>query len=383
MHNNLISYFFTLSIIEDALQSFVNFQFQSFDALIGNNSCYLTSFAVFSIARMRTRDTTFDLFIATSLQRISRIKNQIFETLKSRVVRSSGEDACSFESLLWEKDLVLNLPIELVYLALSFACNISKKRTLFNFEEIDYTHLLNLYNNKLQIEIKKKSCIKLVKHWQKVLSYLNVEFLQQTLKSTPHLTSNWAKYTSNAFILQDQRERLCTPSLYTVMTILDILAKQPGALCGLQVNLIKNPDIFVSRFTLYFEVQSTGEFTLVEEEKIDPVFPVYMFAGCRYVPNSVEINIENTKQEFRQKCLRSLIFAHEVTYPQYPKDLKQENIKPDEPDLIALIDQFMKLSGFSLDDPSDLCLVHIYVDNAENQSLAVYEPPIYLPTSKD
>lgn len=368
----LTNYFLTLSICQDALESFLYAQYRKFDALVGNNSCYSSAYIIFLLAQKMNLDSEFRPQLILSLKKIQKLKDKI----SSELYQLDASSSHNFQQFLRDKNLLIDLELDVVYLGLAYACASSKQKNSDDFEEIHYENLLANYQKKVGVELKRKSVIKLIKHWQKILAELNVKALQYHAKFTS--VQPWTKYLYGQYILTDERNRLCTPSFYALKAIYDLLLSIPQALIGLQVNLIEEPRNFLTRFTLFYEVQADRTLKVVDPEEKPSTTPVYMFTGCRYLPHS-DVNLKALRKEFSQRDLEELIFAHEATYPQYPNSLKAPNILPDEPALLQEILRLQKLKGFSIDDPSDLCLVHIFVDDVQSQSLAMYEPAVYLP----
>lgn len=382
LNNGLINYYFVLSVIEDALCEFLQKRYRSFDALIGNNSCYISSYIVFLVAQRYKLDSKFKGLIKLKIDEIRKTKQLIIDLTKSFKEKIKSESISSF---LDENELTLTLDPDFIYLAMAYGCTQSKSRNVLEFEETSYEKLIEPYNKKLNISIARKSAQKLVKHWQKTLSILNIKTLQSHAKTTDRGTAElWANYiVDDRYILEDQRGRLCAPSLYTVALIYNKITKTPGSILGLQVNLIRNPKKYISRFTLYFCVQADGSLKIISPDEFSSAQPIYMFTGCRYISKDSTIDITAIKEEFATRDLKTLILAHEVTYPQYPKSLDAKDISPVEKSLIKEIGILKRMRGFSIEDPTDLCLVHIFVDDTLTQSLANYEPPIYLPQLND
>lgn len=382
LNNGLISYFFILSVIEDALCDFFQNKYRSFDALIGNNSCYISSYIIFLIAQRSNSDNKFRKLIKQNLGKIKNIKQEIILATNSFKEKIKSDSLIRF---LDENGLTLALDPDFIYLTMAYGCTQSKNKNALEFEETSYEKLIEIYNKKLNISIAKKSAQKLVKHWQKMLSIFNIKTLQSHAKTANHGTAKlWANYIADdRYILEDQRGRLCAPSLYAAALIYDKITKTPGSILGLQVNIIQNPKKYISRFTLYFHVQDNGSVKIIDHDGFSSAQPIYMFTGCRYISKASTIDIREIKEEFATRDLKTLILAHEVTYPQYPKSLDAKDINPVEKDLIKEIGILKRMSGFSLEDPTDLCLVHIFVDDTLTQSLANYEPPIYLPQLND
>lgn len=374
--NGLTNYLFTLSILEDALDNFLKHKYRMFDALVGNNTCYSVGYAIFLIAYRSKKNSDFNSYVKSVVQEISLLKNSILKELDntSGNIKLSQAD---FQSFLQDKHLVFSADLSLVYLFLAFGCSIAKRENEEDFDEINYDSILLKYNSKL--DIKKKSIIKLVKHWQKCISVLSVNILQNNANSLNYPEILWARYIFDPYILEDERKRLCTSSLFSIRVIYNMLLTMPGALIGLQVNLIENPRTFITRFTVYFEAQPDGTLKVRQQDEIGSISPVYMFEGCKYVPEGTAVNIDDLKIEFSQRDIKDIIFAHEVTYPQYPKSLNAGSISPTESEIIEEITRLKAMPGFSFEDPSDLCLVHIFVDDTHTQSLAIHESPTYLP----
>ncbi len=367
----LLNYYFSLSVVEDAILNFLDFRFKNFDPLIGNNSCYLSSYSFFLISKKFTSSNLTLLRLA--LNSISKIKLEIIQKSKN-----SQNSSISLENFLMNERLDIKLDLDIVYLGLSYGCTLAKHRNKNHYDEIDYEKLLNTYQEKLNIEIKRKSVIKIVKHWQKVISLINVRTLQNHARDILSKENLWSKYIHNDYVHKDPRGRPCTASLYAIKTIYSLLLLIPSSLIGLQVNIHKNQKEFIGKFTINFEVQEDQTLKLVDLHKNFPNSPVYTFAGCRYC-DSQEATLEKTKDDFIKRNLEEIIFAHEVTYPQYPKSLKIPDIAPKEFELRQEISRLKFLKGFSLKNPSDICLAHIFVDNTCPHISALEDNPLYLP----
>ncbi|MBU6383958.1 MAG: hypothetical protein KGR16_06560 [Verrucomicrobia bacterium] len=382
LNNGLASYFVILSIIEDALIDFLQKRYRSFDALIGNNSCYISSYIVFLIAQRFSSDKNFINLTKHAIKKIKNVKKDITLATNSFQRKIHSESLSRF---LEENGLAVALDPDHIYLAMAYGCTRAKYKNAFEFEEISYEKLIELYSTKLNINFARKSAQKLVKHWQKTLSIFNIKTLQSHAKTIDHGTGKiWASYIADdRYILEDHRGRLCAPSLYTAALIYDKLTQTPGSILGLQVNLVQTPRTHIARFTLYFQVQDNGDLKNIDHDEFSSTKPVYMFTGCRYISSTASVDIRALKAEFAARDLKTLILAHEVTYRQYPKSLNAKDITPVEKDLVKEIESLKKMSGFSLEDPTDLCLVHIFVDDTLTQSLASYEPPIHLPQLND
>lgn len=298
----LSNYFLALSVCQDALENFLYFHYRKFDALVGNNSCYSTAYIIFLLAQKMELDPTFKPQLMISLIKIRDLKDRISSELQKLDTSSSN-----FHEFLKDKNLILDLKLDFIYLGLAFACTSSKQKNTEDFEEIHYENLLATYQK--TVDLKRKSVIKLIKHWQKVLSTLNVQALQHHAKfaSIP-----WTKYLYGKYILTDARNRLCTPSFYAIKAIYGLLLSIPHALIGLQVNLIEEPRNFLTRFTLFYEVQPDRTLKVIDPEEKPSTSPVYMFTGCRYLSHS-DVNLNSLRKEFAQRDLEELIFAHEAT----------------------------------------------------------------------
>ena len=239
--------------------------------------------------------------------------------------------------------------------------------------------MLEKYKENTGFSLAKKSTIKLIKHWQRIVSHFNVRKLQFNAKFISEDLGDWADYLADEYILEDSRARLCMPSLYSLKAIYFLLLTIPGALIGLQINVICEQNIFVGRYTVYFEVQQNKSLKNIKQNLIQTTRPVYVFSGCRCINDRKNFNFKKSEELFSNRDIGDVIFAHEVTYPQYPKFLQKENIIPSSFLILNEINRLKKLKGFSLKDPSDFCTVHVYVDDTDTQALSAYEPPVYLP----
>ncbi|PIS02045.1 MAG: hypothetical protein COT85_07870 [Chlamydiae bacterium CG10_big_fil_rev_8_21_14_0_10_42_34] len=375
INNGLISLYLALSIAEDALNEFANNRYRSFDALLGNNSCYLVSYNIYLIAhRFKSQQ---NLTIGPALNKIRETKQKLLIATNSFKTKIKTPSVGSFLSA---NNIHLDLDPDFIYLAMAYACTQAKEKNEFEFEETNYKNLLNIYSKKLNIDIPKKTVINLVKHWQKTLSISSIKTLRQRQTNTPNQPEElWREYLSDRYILTDKRDRLCAPSLYSAATIFSQLTQIEGAILGLQVNIVSQPKNRISTFTLFYQVQKDHSYRLVNSEKLPDSDPIYMFVGCRYISDIEKIDIRAIQHELEEKDLKTIILAHEVTYPQYPKSLNAENILPTHPEIIEHIKKYKKLKGFSLEDPSILCLAHIFIDDILTQSLASYDHPTFLP----
>ncbi len=377
--SGLTVYLLSLHIFHEALENFIKYNCRAFDALIGNNSCYIVAYVIYILSRRLEKDDVFhtkcnDLILET--KRLIDVVSIMIERFQSDLIPNKAD---SFLGFLFEYGLTIEFEFEFLYICMAFGCTVSKIKNDKEFEEISVDSLIDAYKNKLQVDLKKKSVTKLIKHWQRILSHMNVQTIQNHSSLVKNIdTKAWAKYLMEPYILEDGRGRLCTSSLYAQYIIYDLLLSSPNNLIGLQVNLIEEPSNYINRFTIYYEVQKDKTLRILPIESVPPDKPIYMFAGCRYGSGN-SVDIENAKMNFQYRELRDLVFAHEVTYPQYPKSLNAKSIQPSEAAIIQEVARLKKIKGVSLEDPSDLCLVHIFVDNTSQQLLSSREPAVYLP----
>lgn len=380
LKNLLRGYFFTLSVIAEGINKFLSHEYRLFDALIGNNSCYATAYIIFNISH-QYKNASRKHQIKNLLESLDETKKLIQEKLNA-IENYDYKPQGNFKDFIIINNLIPECnDMCLLYVGLSYACTISKSQNEEHFEEINYDNLWDLYQKRLNLPLARKSVIKLVRHWQKILSHHNIAFIQRESEKLEGEFRTWAKYLKDPYIIKDERERLCASSLYSIMTIYGLLLLIPNAIIGLQVNLVDQYYGFLTRFTIFFKTFDSATFIAIPEENLSPTDSVYLFSGCRYLQLSSrnELDIEVLKTEFGNRNLLEIILAHEVTYPQYPKATKQSNIIPIEKTIVEKIEQHKLYQGFSLEDPSDLCLVHIYVDNVMAQKNSVSEPPVLLP----
>lgn len=377
LKNCLIHYLLSLAVLGDALKHFLTHQYHKFDALIGNNSCYANAYTIFRISQHMNNSPEMKTQLLITLQEIERAKNKTSNLLE-HLHNDFSAFAKDFHDFLSVNGLIVDLPRDFIILGLAFGCTASKLKTAQEIEEIHYDSFLTEYQNKLERVLAKKSIIKLIKHWQKLLATLNVSTLQEHARFTSPKTRPWSKYLFGEYVLMDERNRPCLPSFYASKAIFDLLLSRPFSMIGLQVNVIAQPGTYLDRFTLFYEVQPDRSLRIIEAKNVSLEQPIYMFVGCRYIPQPV-VDIRALKAEFTQRSLEEIIFAHEVTYPQYPKALKAKNILPDEPALRKELHRLQRMKGFSLEDPSDLCLTHIFVDDIRSQASSTNRFPVYLP----
>lgn len=377
----IAAYLLSITVFIDALENFRNKNFRMFDSLIGNNSCYLVAYLIYEISNKMDNSSNFINEMEKTIKNLYILKNNIIDNYMSLNLNNFNIDISNFLEFLKRNNLIIFCEIDFFYLCQTYACTITKEKNENEYEQINENFLFEKYQNIGGIEIKKKTIHKLLKHWQKSLSTTNVKKLQEASKSLPKKHLETVQYLFSPHILKDSRDRLCTPSLFAQLVIFELLLRLQNSLIGLQVNLIQSPKNYQTRFTLFYEVQKDLTLKVLSDTKIDPDRAIYMYIGCRYTENTYSSeSIENLKKTFSKRNLKDIIFAHEVTYPQYPKCLKAPNIYPESGSLSQLITYWRSLSGFSLDDPSDLCLVHIFVDNTKMQLCSIEEPPVYLPS---
>ncbi|MDX8430645.1 MAG: hypothetical protein SNF33_02395 [Candidatus Algichlamydia australiensis] len=364
--------------MEEAIEHFIDNKYRSFDALIGNNSCYIVSYHIFFLAEKMQRNKEFQDLIFSEYLRIKKLKSKVKQSLKS--VNLKFPLTIQFKEFLILNELELYLNADTLFLTMCFGCTISKSMNSDNFEEIDYKKLFLKYDVKNGCSLSKKSTIKLIKHWQRIISLENVRRLQFQAEFISDDLQDWQGYIKDEFVVKDSHSRLCLPSLFSLKVIYCLLTNIPGALIGLQVNLISKSNNYLSRFTVYYEVQEDKTIKSIKQELIKSTKPTYLFSGCRSVDNPEVFQCNALRKYFSNKNLSEIIFAHEVTYPQYPKSLKVENIKYVEDKVCREISRLKKMKGYSIDDPHEFCTVHVFVDDTDTQALSIYEPPIYLPS---
>lgn len=380
VQTGLSSYLLTLSTLKDALTNFTQKKYREFDALVGNNSCYLVSYLIFILSKKIENN---EQFYDECIKLIKKIKIIKTKTIKkyNEIKNTKINTQQTLLHFLNENDLSFELDIDYVYLCLSFGCTISKKKNNREYTEINYDQLLEKYKYTNDIPLRKKSVITLVKHWQKGISQINVDTIQKHIQYIPEKEKEWSNYLFDNYILKDERGRLCTPSLYTLRVIYNLLLTIPRAYIGFQINIIEEPKQYMGRFTLYYEVQNSGNLVLTTQENIPADHAIYMFTGCRYIPanSPKDADLKEIEKTFKTRNIKDLIFAHEVTYPQYPKSLNIKSINPNEQSILEEIDRLKKFQGFSLENPSDVCLAHIFIDNTTDQMQSSNDPPLFLP----
>ena len=373
------TYFLALTIAEEAIEHFTANSYRSFDALIGNNSCYTVTYHVFQMAMQMSQDERLRKDMLDQYEKISSKKKEITDLLQS--IKQSSTCDSTFYSFLSERGLILDVGRDIIYLVKCFGCSIAKTKNSNNYEEIDYDKLMLKYSEIIGPTLTKKSTRRLVKHWQRLVSHVNVRRLQAHASLTSKELGDWKSYLSNKYVLEDCRARLCMPSLYSLKAIYHLILNMPTALIGLQVNVISESKVFLGRVTIYFEVQEDKSLQHFDRRAISEPRPVYVFSGCRYIHGNTSPDMSEVERSFFSRNLEDIIFAHEVTYPQYPKSLRAPNIVPTSPLISNEINRWKAIGGCSLKDPSDFCTAHVYVDNTTTiEHKSANDPPVYLPT---
>lgn len=357
-----------------ALFAFNRLELSKFDALVGNNSCFLTSYHVHMIAIRFSNDEKFKDKLEEVLKKLIQLKNhpvfiehdKIFQNIKN------------FEEFLEKQDLLLDCDPSFFYLTICYILCLAKDKDPNEVEKISYEKIHLFFSSLLNKSISSKLVSKLIKHLQRQVTYLGVDSLYQDVKK---LESNcaWKKYIYPPFAVFDERKRICTPSLYTQKVTFELLKMSPGTLVCLEVHIIEKPKKFKQTFRVFYKVKN-GNFIQVEESELEYKSPVLMYAGCRYVDQYKDINLEEIRMSFKVKNLEEMLFSHEVTYPQYSKALHLKDIIPDEIELQNELLQLKKNRGFSLEDPSFLCFAHIYPSSVLEIQTELASLPVYLPS---
>ena len=356
-------YYFSLTLLEDALTAFLAHRYNQFDALIGNNSCYLVAYVIYLLGR---EDRSL---YESALCNICALKHRLLLTIQNLKLLKGT----TFWEILKDNSLEPDVELGALYLTMAYGCTITKEITETNIETICFIRLVKKYEGNPFVELKEKSMIKMIKHWQRLISYINVTQLQSHAQWVSEAVKPWSRYIESPFVLTDKPGRLCSSSLYSSRVILDLLKSMPGAVIGLQVNIGTTEKEFFGRAMIYYQVNDSGEWESITEDLSEQ--PIYLFIGCRYVQPGVRVDLKEIEREFQGRNVEEIILAHEVTYPQYPKSLGAGEVQPSDAELMREINRLKEFSGFSLDNPSDLCLVHISVTNPSE----VFTKPVFLP----
>src|ERR1700733_12731761 len=98
--NCLIHYFFSLSVLQDALTDFLDHQYRKFDALIGNNSCYATAYIIFKTAEKARNAPEFKSQLISALKKIEKLKKKVLAEFKEITTDSPNIHGPDFQSYL-------------------------------------------------------------------------------------------------------------------------------------------------------------------------------------------------------------------------------------------------------------------------------------------
>lgn len=377
---------FVLNVAHRALEAFASHDLRSFDAHLGNNSCYLSASICVQIAKRFKSDATFMDYVKNAINNIDQLIldfDLVFKNLKM-IELSQYKDVSQF---LQRQGISMNFSPEIHYLIMAYACSVAKCKNENSIEVIDYEQLFKyFYEKDCENPIPRSSLVKLHKFWQKTLSVHNIEFLQLQASNFRTEDYKWNKYVSDSYIKIDQRGRLCSSSFYAIKVLLDSLALEVESLVSLLINVFSSNRQFLGKFPLFFKpIPGSGKWTLADASEIakKPDNPVLTVEGCSYNDRHLQQQLVDIKREFSRKDLTEVIFSHEITYPQYPRGFNGLQISPTEPDLIRELARLKQQSqGYSLDAPSELCLVHLYPDTVKRQLAAKLDPPTHLPGHK-
>jgi hypothetical protein len=357
-----------------ALLAFKNFELYKFDALVGNNSCFLTSYHIYQTAHRFYLDQSFQYDLEEILKTLNYLKSHpcFIE------VENFPNKAKTFEDFLEKNELILDCDSSYFYLTCCFLLSLAKENEQ-DIEKISYTKLHHFFSSSLNKAPSSKLILKLVKHLQRQVTYLGVFNLYEESKKISSQCV-WKKYIFPPFAVFDERRRICTPSLYTQKVTFELLKMSHETLVCLEINLIERPKHYKNRFIYFYKVEN-GVFKKVEPSFIDNNRPILVYAGCRYIDRYEDTDafIQETKQSFEEKTLEEMLFSHEVTYPQYSKALKLQDIIPDEIELQKELTTLKNNKGYSLEDPSFLCFIHIYPSSVLAVKKASISPFVYLP----
>lgn len=364
-----------LGSMQNALIAFKNMELDTFDALVGNNSCFLTSYHVYKTAYRFSLEQSFQHDLDDILKKLNFLKSHpcFIE------VENFPNKAKTFEDFLEKNELLLDCDPIYFYLTICFLLSFAKENEE-DVEKISSKKLHVFFGAILNKVPSSKLVLKLIKHFQRQVTYLGVYNLYEDSKK---ISSNcvWKKYIFPPFAVFDERKRICTPSLYTQKVTFELLKLTQEALVCLEISLIEKPKTYKNRFLYFYKVEN-GVFKKVDPLSLDNDRPILVYAGCRYMDRYEETNafIQDIKRSFEEKTLEEMLFSHEVTYPQYSKALKLQDIIPDELDLQQEILKLKKNKGFSLEDPSFLCFIHIYPSSVIAVKKASISPFVYLPS---
>jgi hypothetical protein len=365
------TWIFVLNTVLQSINALVDGNLRAFDPIIGNNSCYLSSTICVRIVQRFQDDPLYRQSIDSLRQNLVSRLGDVESLSADRCVDMPG---CHLENIIAGVNHCVDLPLDVYYLAMSFGCTIAKCQTPHGTEEIDYSGL-SLPS--------KKGASALIKHWQRELSHLGITYLQEVGARAWGEDGVWAKYIQAPHIVTDQRGRLCSPSLYATKILLHDFRFMSSDIIALDVNLYDERRSFIHRFPIFYRgCPKEGLFTRLSSDELNdiPDRPVWVISGCSYNNKHRGRDVRDIERSYSEYDLQHVVLAHEVTYPQYPKSFGDLAVSPTERKIIDEIESLRRVTGFSICNPSILCLVHLHADTVSRQRASPHrDPPKCLP----
>jgi hypothetical protein len=372
-----------LGLAVRALDAFIGGDLRSFDAHIGNNSCYLTASIVVQAANLMAESEVVKESIIYTLGRLRQIQLDL-SLLNSNIRALDASMGESVEFLLRRRGLTFETLSEIHYLVMAYASAMARRKDESHIDVIDAEALAAALQCREDCCAPRATVNKLIKHWQKQLSAYNIEFLQSQSHYLPNHLRVWGHYVTDPYIRVDPRGRLCSSSFYAMKVLMLSLSTSLSSRISLLVNMFTKQGEFVGKFATFYRsnISSNSWEIVADTEDLFRLSscPVLVLEGCSYNDDNRDGAQATLRDRLASQDLCDIVFRHEASYPQYPKSFGGYEIVPHDLDIQEAFQSYRKNSrGYSLADPTEVCLVHLYPDTIGRQLQAHLDPPKHLP----
>jgi len=352
-----------LELSKKTIKALENCEYHKFDALIGNNSCALSAFNTCLIADQMKLCTVLKRETRKFSISISQACQKLQKTLERRESYRGKRD--SFLEYMQDEKLDITIPHAIHLAVMYYGCSFIKRRDVERGYKMDYSTLLNI-DSLLPLQVGQNFAARLIQHWQKKASCLSVEFIQSLVRFNPGFFGTWGEYIMPDHVVIDHKGRKCCASLYALRIMLLFLKSYEGIHTCLRVSLYdQNGEYLRCLEQLYSgsTKSSALNFKQISIEETDLDAPIYVISGCSYNDVNRLLSGPALNNRFFGEDLEEICLSHEVTYPQFPKATGCTELAPKHKCILQTIDRLRKKSGYSLDNPSNICLAHLYADS--------------------
>lgn len=358
--------------IIEAYQSFIEADFSKFDAQVGENSCQIRAHKICFLAK----DKHFFKKIKSTLKIQKNLSLKVQNCLNKYVMLS--EMHSHYNSILDKKENALQFLIDNElhfdfdqdrrFLILSYFL---KKYCLNNFD--GYPSSINYYQIKNSLGISLTQAKNIVNVYQNLLSYLSCMYVVQleTSKNRKNLLKAlMSNVDNNRYMISyyEVTKTLVCEDVGKEFLIVLLITRQVGILREKIKLLFK-----YCKNSRRYQLQSKTNF-------VDSDQPCLVFSGV-----SVANDLSETCSDYLDKIssigVENLILYNAATHPQYIGDnsskgdfyknfiQNSQNVVQSLTELESDFDRTIKTAfwvGCSKDNPTLICIKHIYCDNISN-----------------